>query len=242
MPFFKTKPLNLNSDFRESIDAVRNQINDVRLKNNPDQIVVPVILSDQGTIYLVLNNRPNENGNAYPDNLYIEQILDHDEKVLYDKTKYGYVSYSKLENLPTVNFFSLNYQEICKQLVTNQYKKMVLHFAMLVEAIRLYDVGDAVESALFADGTVNFDIYREQITSWVASGQAYNQYVQEILELSNQEAEQQDLFNLQFGIEESLNVQASSDSEDQFYSVATLDTAALLFLAGLTLEFSKSSH
>ncbi|MEQ9115956.1 MAG: hypothetical protein RLN62_04090 [Rickettsiales bacterium] len=248
MPSFTTSPLYLGPKFADSLTNIRDEINSERLKQSIDQIFVPVELNG-GTICLVLNNAVDENTGKFPNNLYIEAVLDENGEEIYNQADYkeGFIAYPGI--LPEVNFFCLNYSAVTNQLekdYTLTTRPMVIQLAMLVEAIRFHDVGAAIAEALENDGVVAFENFHEQITSWCKSSQAYCNYVEEVLKESITEAEQQEFINLQNGIEESLiqqrEVHAPEAQEPQgFFDVAALDSYSLFMLAGFLYEYSGPS-
>lgn len=228
-----TLKLNAN-EFNDSLDAVRLEVNYIRSKAIQNkqclpEIIVPLELNG-GMIYLVLNN--NEDNNTYPYNLYVRQILDANSEALYDigHNTEGYIDYGN--TLPTVNFSQYanawRYDNIIESLNGNYYQNVrpvVIQIAMIVEAIRLYPVGDAINDALMDNSVVHFAIHNDLIRGgWSAASDEYIQYLKLFFE-----------DNSNIGLLYPENVDDSTNSHLQYdiNSVAALTTKDLIELFAL---------
>lgn len=186
----KTRHLILSyndTEYSSSLEAVRIDINKARNKayhnqsekayQDPEiqEIIVPVLLGDEN-IYLVLNNRVEirDGGEvAFPSNLYIIRVLNHNEEVIYDDPEGE--EYEAI--LPTVNLTAFTHTIITNELHGNSNSKievMIRKLAMLVEAIRSNIVGEVIADALLWNNhVVDFSVYNEVIRGWKHESEKY---------------------------------------------------------------------
>jgi hypothetical protein len=185
---FTTATLEINENFLKSLNLIREQIDKARLSvledgiDYYDRFYIPVLFGDV-TLTLVLNNQVDLIKNSYSANFYIAQILNLDGNIIYDQANHqeSYISYPTI--LPVINFSAMEYNYILSELYgnyENQVRPMVVRLAMLVEAIRFYEIGEVIAGNFYRE--VDFENHHALINSWDHRSLEYYEMVKNSLD------------------------------------------------------------
>ena len=161
----------LDESFAETVKQLRNQIQ-CMICAKCDEIVFQVnFAQNTGAVKIVLNN--SRDGSA---NLYIKQVTQLDGVVLYpnpkDKKEFKYIEYDGdqgkgEEKLPSFNINALNFNDVLKSLAGNYFTAvvpMIKKLCMIVESIRLKEVGNAIHNSLESyQDQLNFMQFKDDI-------------------------------------------------------------------------------
>lgn len=188
--------IEFNQNFQQTIEKARMELICAMRKSSYDEFSVRFMLyQNNEVITLILNNSKNEQG-KFSANLYIKEVLGINNEKLYclKNSEGDYIRYSA-ENLPSFSVKKLKAQDIEQGLkskfYTNDVKPMVIKLAMLVEAIRFFNISDEIDRNLNPEvygenylESVNFQDFYSLIKNWERISDRYISIVGQCLEQS----------------------------------------------------------